>query len=88
MNDLVFTVPAKEWTVEEFDRQVRGFKAKLVAFGDVFITAPVTEAKPEPVAEPVAHRFVPSSGSTAMSTLSNSRPLPPALPASPTFSPM
>jgi len=37
MNDLVFTVPAKEWTVEEFDRQVRGFKAKLVAFGDVFV---------------------------------------------------
>jgi hypothetical protein len=54
MNDLVFTVPAKEWTVEEFDRQVRGFKAKLVAFGDVFIAAPVTEAKPEPVAQPAA----------------------------------
>jgi hypothetical protein len=56
MNDLVFTVPAAEWTVEEFDRQVRGFKAKLVAFGDVFITAPVTEAKPEPAAQPVAKR--------------------------------
>lgn len=56
MNDLVFTVPAKEWTVEEFDRQVRGFKAKLVAFGDVFIAASVTEAKPEPEVQPVAKR--------------------------------
>jgi hypothetical protein len=56
MNDLVFTVPANEWTVEEFDRQVRGFKAKLVAFGDVFIAEPVVEAKPEPAADPVAKR--------------------------------
>jgi hypothetical protein len=42
VTDLVFMVPAKEWTVEEFDRQMRGFRAKLVAFGDVF-----TERQPE-----------------------------------------
>jgi hypothetical protein len=36
MNDLVFMVPANEWTVEEFERQMRGFRAKLIAFGDVF----------------------------------------------------
>lgn len=37
MNDLVFMVPANEWTVEEFERQMRGFRAKLIAFGDVFV---------------------------------------------------
>ena len=51
MDNHTLTVIPNTWTVDEFDRQVRGFRAALLAFGDVFKadTTPVPVLTPAPV---------------------------------------
>lgn len=62
MTKLTLTVPVQEWTLDQFDREVRGFRAMLVAYGDVFKAeaAPVQPASVvvQPVAKPVAETVV------------------------------
>lgn len=63
MDNHTLTVIPGTWTVDEFDRRVRGFRAALIAYGDVFKTdtvpvvvhAPVTgSVQPKvPTAQPV-----------------------------------
>lgn len=48
MDHHTLTVIPNTWTVEEFDRQVRGFRAALLAYGDVF----KADAQPVPVSTP------------------------------------
>ena len=51
MDNHTLTVIPGTWTVEEFDKRVRGFRAALVAYGDVFkveaasAPAPASEEK-------------------------------------------
>lgn len=51
MDNHTLTVIPGTWTVEEFDKRVRGFRAALIAYGDVFKadTAPVPAPAPAPV---------------------------------------
>ena len=47
------TVIPEMWTVEEFDKRVRGFRAALIAYGDVFKAAAAPAPVPAPVPVPV-----------------------------------
>ena len=49
MDNHTLTVIPGTWTVEEFDKRVRGFRAALVAYGDVFKdeAAPAQKSKKE-----------------------------------------
>jgi hypothetical protein len=46
MDNHTLTVIPGTWTVDEFDKRVRGFRAALIAYGDVF----KGEAAPAPAA--------------------------------------
>lgn len=49
MDNHTLTVIPGTWTVDEFDKRVRGLRAALIAYGDVF----KAEAAPAPAPAPV-----------------------------------
>ena len=55
MDNHTLTVIPGTWTVEEFDKRVRGFRAALIAYGDVFKadTAPVLAQPKAPAAQSI-----------------------------------
>lgn len=55
MDNHTLTVIPGMWTVEEFDKRVRGFRAALIAYGDVFKTdtGPVLAQSKAPAARSI-----------------------------------
>ena len=75
MDNHTLTVIPGTWTVEDFDKRVRGFRAALVAYGDVFKMTVAPAPTPVPVpkkprAKPVGARLGTSYHSDILSILS------------------
>ena len=74
MDNHTLTVIPGTWTVDEFDKRVRGLRAALIAYGDVFkvtaapAPAPVPVAK-KPRAKPVGERLATSYHKDILSIL-------------------